>query len=99
MFVSYMSTIDGEIYFGYMVFKHNFPELEEYIKERLFVKNLIIIQQVDLDSEEEHNVLFYNKKIGFKEIEYNHRLLDVEDIGELYTFLYNKYGFSNILRI
>ena len=99
MFVSYMFTRHNEIMFGYMCFTGMVPKdkLTEYIQKTLFVKVILIICMTKY-TDSKIKVLFYNKHIGLEIIDYNKPLSNVGQIGGLYTMLYRKYGFCNILK-
>jgi len=99
MFISYLFTHNNEMCFGYMCFSGMISEdkVVQYLQEILFVKTVLIIAQIPY-IKNVNNVVFYNKKLGLVQIGYNKPLCNVGEIGNLYSMLYRKYGFCNIMK-
>ena len=99
IFVSYMFTMGANVQFGYMVFNRipSIKNLIGFIKDRLFVKALTVLEIHECTDNEFNRVTFFNKDIGLKEVEYNKQLSDSEDINDLYIYLHDTYGYCNII--
>jgi len=82
-----------------MCFSGMMPEEKavQYIQEALFAKTVWIIARIPY-TKEVNSIVFYNKKLGLVQTDYNKPLSDVDEIGDLYTMLYRKYGFCNIMK-
>lgn len=90
-------SIDNKAY-GYMCFKdgYSIKVLYDYICDCLRNQKIKIIYARKFSDIPITKVLFYNDS-KYK-IEYIDTILrGVEDVGKIYTHLYNKYGNSNIL--
>ena len=72
-------------------------KMVQYLQEALFVKAVLIIAQIPY-IKGVSSVVFYNKRLGLVQTEYNKSLSNVGEIGNLYTMLYRKYGFCNIIK-
>ncbi len=94
MFVSY-STKDQT--YGYMCFSSiEVDKLYKRIQDALFDKSAKLLFLCDYSNAEKHYV--YTHTTGtYRTILYEDSLKDVEEVGDLYLYLYKKYGFTNIL--
>lgn len=95
MFASY-KTRDG---YGYMCFGGETKvsdNLLEYIQERVH-DDTIKLLYVNGYSDYTLNYVWIHTDGLYQTILYTKTLKDVEDIGSLYSFLFRKYGFTNIL--
>lgn len=95
MFVSYR-TEEGN--YGYMCFSGIVADmqwLKDYIESRLFRK--VAIQFITRYSNKKKHCVQTCTDNVYRNITWEHTLKDVEEIGNLYSYLYRKYGFTNIL--
>lgn len=95
MFVSYR-TSEGS--YGYMCFTDGYvkvDKLHEYIERRLFGQVQIHFI-THYSNKKEHWVSTHTEGVYRTEL-MDINLKDAEGVGDLYTFLYRKYGFTNIL--
>lgn len=93
MFVSYKV----EDTYGYMCFGGSVEVegLKKYVEDRLFRK--INLMYVSKYSNARSNYVWIHTDKIFRTIQWDKALSNVEDIGNLYVYLYRKYGFTNIL--
>jgi len=99
MFVSYLFTRHNELMFGYMCFTGMVSEekILPFLRETLFVKVVLIIARIPY-TKKVKSVMFYNKSLGLQIMDYDKPLANVGEIGGLYTMLYRKHGFCNIVK-
>ena len=73
----------------------NIQGLKDYIESRLFRK--VVIQFISAySSKPKHSVQIHTSGV-YRTILWKHPLRTAEEIGSLYSYLYRKYGFTNIL--
>lgn len=94
MFVSYNVADSG---YGYMCFSGfvTISWLIKFIEDRVFSKVSIIFMSA-YSTKKTHNVYMHTNGV-YRFEKWDKPLANVNDIGDLYTHLYNKYGFTNIL--
>lgn len=95
MFVSY--SIDNKEY-GYMCFKENISikTIYAYICDLLWNRDIRILYASYFSSNIKNKVIFHTSGKYSSEV-INKPIRDVEDVGKVYIYLHDKYGFSNIL--
>jgi len=94
MFVSYV--LKDKTY-GFMCFSSigNIKKLKEFIEDKVTVA--IALQFISkYSSKKKHNVQTFTNGI-YRNILWNKSLNNVDEINDLYTYLFKKYGFTNIL--
>ena len=72
-------------------------KMVQYLQETLFVKTVLIIARIPY-TKEVHSIVFYSKTLGLIQTEYDKSLSNASEIGNLYSMLYKKYGFCNIIK-
>lgn len=107
MFISYKINDTNELTnnsdYGYMVFRKDaleklkLPEVQAYLDERLWRQNPEILHIIRFNQDAKKYYVWMSTDGVHRTIEYDGELKDVEDVGTLYSFLHNKYGFTNIL--
>ena len=72
-------------------------KMVQYLQETLFVKTVLIIARIPY-TKEVRSIVFYNKTLGLIQTEYDKPLSNASEIGDLYSMLYEKHGFCNIMK-
>lgn len=109
MFISYKLDNSFGNKYGYMCFKKDVLDkidlinVQKYLEDCLWKQNSEILYIIRLFNEDikKYHVYIYTDSTDedgvYRTIEYDGELKDVEDIGKLYIYLHDKYGFTNIL--